>query len=47
MGPSIGKTRKTEIIEYLFLKYSWKFMDMISHSEWDKSSWKILHVSKK
>ena len=30
---SIGKTRKTEIMEYLFLKYSWNFMDMISHSE--------------
>ena len=30
---SIDKTRKTEIMEYLFLKCSWQFMDMTSHSE--------------
>lgn len=30
---SIDRTRKTEIMEFLFLKCSWKLMDRISHSE--------------
>ena len=33
-GPFLlKKTRKTEIMEFLFLKCSWKFMDTISHNE--------------
>ena len=30
---SIDKIRKTEIVEFLLLKYFWKFMDTTSHSE--------------
>ena len=29
----LTKTRKTEIMEFLFLKCFWKFMDTISHSD--------------
>ena len=46
MGLSIDKTRKTEIMEFLFAKCSWKFMDAILHNETNLLG-KILHASRK